>query len=324
MATLVPPTGGAEGESAPVEWTVWFDSRLPRGLSLEEYKKRVDKVGNAASLEVLETRFSSYNSFEFVPEQESTRTGACGKAGASAAASADPFRFNLRLFRSDTTPFWEDQPAGAIIYTLKLPEKHAPINYQLIWKALSRAAVTGRLFNAAELIDEDTGDAREAFDTSCLQGLVVHYGRNKGHGNVELWCRSAGNEAAQLLQAVMKIVPQEEYGYEVSSTSKDSVIATNTSVRAATGPPVMRAKAPPSFQRKEGARQAFTPYQRSSAVRVFEKPSGRIAGGGGAQLEESTAVVEAVTVGRGGGGGRSARRRGGRGGGGGGGGGSGA
>ena len=268
MATLVPPTGGAEGESTPVEWTVWFDSRLPRGLSLEEYKKRVDKVGNASSLEVLETRFSSYNSFEFVPEQESTRTGACGKAGA--AASADPFRFNLRLFRSDTTPFWEDQPAGSVIYTLKLPEKHAPINvwpnnaratcsthtpfpqkqYQLIWKALSRAAVTGRLFNAAELIDEDTGDAREVFDTACLQGLVVHYGRNKGHGNVELWCRNAGNEAAQLLQAVMKIVPQEEYGYEVSSTSKDSVIATNTSVRAATGPPVMRAKAPPSFQRK--------------------------------------------------------------------------
>ena len=123
-ATKMAVFGQKAPEAVETEsWKVWFDSQLPRGLTLEEYRQRVLLVSEVGSLTDLEQGdMAAYNNFDFVPEKESTKTGASDRS------ERNPFRFNLRIFKESLAPFWEDMPDTAVIYTLKFPSKLSPIN----------------------------------------------------------------------------------------------------------------------------------------------------------------------------------------------------
>ena len=119
--------------------------------------------------------------------------------------------------------------------------------------------MTGRVFTSTSLVDEDTGESNPPMDLTCLAGLVVHYGRNKGHGNVEVWCLTQTEHTDRLMENIQAILPAGDYAYEVQTRSKSNVIGGNQQVRDRSGAPIMRASAPPSFQRKgmngQGGRQ---------------------------------------------------------------------
>eukprot|EP01063_Lacrimia_lanifica_P029233 TRINITY_DN4419_c1_g4_i2.p1 TRINITY_DN4419_c1_g4~~TRINITY_DN4419_c1_g4_i2.p1 ORF type:complete len:350 (+),score=138.05 TRINITY_DN4419_c1_g4_i2:60-1052(+) len=272
-------------EAPRVEWDVWFDSRLPRGLTQEEYRSRlrnVGTVGNEADLSGDGVGY--YHRFEFVPEDEGNKT--------KASRAGDPFRFNLRLFRKGVPPFWEDQPDGSGIHTFRFPTSVAPVNYQMFWKALTRSLLLGRLFNCEELVDEDTGANSPAFDFANVLGVCVHYGRNKGFGHVEIWCAGGGAAAEAVKHAVGHIIPQAKYGYEVVSSERDAMVKGNARVRAVAGKPTLRAAEPLSFTIQDSIeRPLFKPYEKKTGGnvrRVWERPTGRVAGAGsGAQARKA-------------------------------------
>ncbi|KAJ9451701.1 Eukaryotic translation initiation factor NCBP [Diplonema papillatum] len=297
MATFTPHDGVAEEDpsaamavdsdeevgqpSSGKEWQIWFDAQLPRGLTLAEYRANVKNVGSLSSLRDLDS-YGYYNDFKFVPEEESMATGA--------RKDQDAFRFNLRFFRSSCPPFWEDQPDTAIIYTLQMPPSLAPIDYQLFWKAMTRSLLAQKQFNSEAIVDEDTGEHNEAFNTKVIDGVVVHYGRNKGFGTVEIWCSAAGPSAARALEVVQAIIPSSKYEYRVLSKTRDLAVNENKRIREQAGNNVLtRSKMPKTFEKAESVRRAFQPYDdpRAAPRRTFEKTSGaRIAGAGGAAKVE--------------------------------------
>eukprot|EP01064_Diplonema_japonicum_P004244 TRINITY_DN1277_c2_g1_i1.p1 TRINITY_DN1277_c2_g1~~TRINITY_DN1277_c2_g1_i1.p1 ORF type:complete len:318 (+),score=63.99 TRINITY_DN1277_c2_g1_i1:24-956(+) len=282
MATFTPHSGDADPlatapeeeekmEEVKEEWAVWFDSKMPKGLGLDEYRRRVKLVANIEGLGELE-KLDEFNSFKFVPEEELLTTGM--------SQHKDPFRFNLRLFRKGIAPFWEDQEDTCMIHTLRMPKDLAPIEFQMFWKALSRSLLTRKIFKSTELIDEDTGDRHPDFETSGILGTVVHYGRHKGYGTVEIWCSGPG----PLPHDITTIIPKDRYTYDLTSKGKDA-LKLAPSFRPATTltsqVPLVERAPRPVFEKPEApSRQAFQPYETSHAPkRAFQK-MGRSAGGG--------------------------------------------
>eukprot|EP01062_Namystynia_karyoxenos_P003023 TRINITY_DN11058_c0_g1_i1.p1 TRINITY_DN11058_c0_g1~~TRINITY_DN11058_c0_g1_i1.p1 ORF type:complete len:501 (+),score=184.64 TRINITY_DN11058_c0_g1_i1:85-1503(+) len=257
-------------------WTLWFDADLTKGLTLKEYKDNITEVGDVEDLDKLRS-LRVYNNFDFVPEDESLRTGR------GQGQNAQRFRFNLRLFRRGVQPFWEDPAHRAgLIITLRMPESIPPIQFQLFWKALSRSIVARKCFNCDTLVDEDDGEENEPFDTAGLNGVVVHYGRNKGHGLIEVWCQEIGPSSERLLHTIKeKIIPQGKYRFTESFKSVQTCLSENASARrqqarglyggASAGPELRKRKdaglAPLRFQKwtlgGAHAKGRFDPYHKA-------------------------------------------------------------
>ena len=279
------------------EWMIWFDESLPRGLTLEEYRQRVRTVGKVKNLNNLVEKYAMVNNFSFIPEEESVLTGV-GRTN---------FRFNLRIFRIEKKPFWEDQEEGTIIYTLKMPPSLPPVDFQVFWKALSRSVVSGVVFASESLVDEDVDVSKKpSFDSSSITGIVVHYGRNKGFGQVEIWCSKDDQQLMELITTT--IIPLKKYGYEISSKTNDVAVNNNLSIRMTHSGPVNKTGMRAAFTKPPITTSSFEPYSGGGSsqrlpVRTFEKPSHL----GDSQQSNAKVVIETIRKGKKGGRGRGGK-----------------